>query len=1001
MSISNSNKRKKEGDESSSESLKKRNIEDDKKKNEESIQLWTLGISECHCSIEYDQKLRLQSSNKSDEKEDPETDSDDIENKIQVPENTTLLELIEFLCNGPIRERRDCNDYGVNQHLWELKIIPAGRSIESFGAAKEGKKYELCKPSDNTMPNLCELKDDLDCTDIVSTKQLVKNLNSLEVGGCIYLMYDYGTTTELLLSVLSVEECINSKLSLCILNDEVIYDGEVNENDIQQVPAFHLPKEQQIDAFYPNFSKNFIGKGHPMNAVTLGLSSRITRQDDTVFSSMESSSNRGNDVFFCATPFDDMNKFLTLGEEAWSSSKGAEISLSCTSRHIFPPNNREAYNKFQEVHESHPMKDFGPHIIALYKEKIEIKNQFDFSRTFPKTTQQLTSGKFRWIRYSNFKKGSVLKIIVGRGFGSNNRMMKKSQILRKWNKRFESFHELLCAVEASWKHPQDNYLSELGDVILTEHDIDLGPSKPLPEEPPILCKKEDTIIVSSSEGKQQPGVTALAVATTHNNTPVLYSGHENGIICKWDLTTNEIIWKRQVFQAKMVGKSTDLGHEDCGTPTGIRGIVAKESSSSQTNSNTYHEIFTWSHGFEPNSATPSKLKVLNGEDGMLLYSLTCEFDDVDAYPLISCVVFSKLKYNDEDDDWDEAIIVGLQATTEILEDDENYSDFDLEEAEDFAHGNILPFVDKVANESWRGHSGTIRSMAAVPDKFIVSCSECPGHRFAEMIILWCTERPGIPLHRIDLEKSTVQRKNPSLFHPVNSFQGGISIFKNKILLGCDYGDMIVPLEIIENESNGSSACTTTTCNIGQSSTLSMEGYAKIGYNASDLGGTYKGCLVGSGNVAIINNESCGEVWVFPINSIGQNPAIDTDLRRRTSQEMDDLVVGDTEFDAHNKILKAQGMADGQIYLPRQEGDTGPEVLAMKGRWVVAGYSCGTILRSTLLPETYGIEESTIEGGSSSNLFASSYLGESGINSTPHFDALKQAPPSQPERCTIM
>lgn len=124
-----------------------------------------------------------------------------------------------------------------------------------------------------------------------------------------------------------------------------------------------------------------------------------------------------------------------------------------------------------------------------------------------------------------------------------------------------------------------------------------------------------------------------------------------------------------------------------------------------------------------------------GDNGVEFDKLVCAVRDENEgmlYPAISCLVFSKLQYQGK---WYESVIVGLYASTETLEYDARYGDFDLEEAQEHCFGNILPFVGDQSLKTWTGHTGSIRSMVVIPDSFIVSCSDCFGHQTADAIIL--------------------------------------------------------------------------------------------------------------------------------------------------------------------------------------------------------------------------------------------------------------------------
>ena len=91
----------------------------------------------------------------------------------------------------------------------------------------------------------------------------------------------------------------------------------------------------------------------------------------------------------------------------------------------------------------------------------------------------------------------------------------------------------------------------------------------------------------------------------------------------------------------------------------------------------------------------------------------------DANPTISTVVFCKL-YNKRRKAFVDSIVIGLHCVCETVQDyGRSYSDFDLDEAQEFSEGNILPFYENPVDgnsalESWRGHRGHHEHRQEVP-----------------------------------------------------------------------------------------------------------------------------------------------------------------------------------------------------------------------------------------------------------------------------------------------
>jgi hypothetical protein len=398
--------------------------------------------------------------------------------RVEVTDKDTLFDLTRLLCDGPIKDRREY-DYGVDAHLWSLTFYQAGVKLAKRMSPlmmTDATAERCIGPTDESSRPFEEFEGD-DGEVFVKVKTKIGELTALEVGGCVHLSYDMGTTTDLFLAVLSVEEAdANSCLRLV---KEDVGDIKADQLAIGGVLAYNLAKNKQIDAFYPKFSAAFLGKTQKLNVAILGLSLRVSRHDDSTFAAMEAAESQ-NDVFFCPLPFDNMDDFLTLAEKAWAGS-------GC-DRWLFPPTpeGKQAYDNVKKSLTGNPWASGSS---LYYQSKIEPNEGFSFAKTFPLTAEQFSSGRFRWIRYQR----GVLRVIVGRS--DRDRQAKNDQVLRTWTRKFQTLHELLCAVEASWTLPDDPS-KPLGSTLLPLHDVDLSPSNPLPPEPPTLGKAEEAVVVS-------------------------------------------------------------------------------------------------------------------------------------------------------------------------------------------------------------------------------------------------------------------------------------------------------------------------------------------------------------------------------------------------------------------------------------------------------------------------------------------------------------------------
>lgn len=877
---------------------------------------WTLGISAAK-EIQTLEKENILESN--------------YEGHVEVTDKDTLFALTNVLCDGPIKNRREV-DHGVNDHLWELTIHPPGKKLGLLSAQKSispevgvrtDPKSEKCiGPNENHPPVLGEPQNDNGDESIVKVSTKVGELRAFQVGSVLHLKYDMGSTTNLFLVVLSAQ-LADAYSSLHIVEDFV--DDIVDQQAMKGVPAFVIAKDKQIDSFFPKFSAAFLGKTQKLNAALLGLCSCVSREDDTLFAAMEAPGI--GDVFSCPHPFESVDEFLVLAEESWGNNH--------SDRCLFPPtpHGKVAYEKTKENTKGDPSKK---NTSLFYKPKIKPIPEFSFSTTFPHTAEQFTNGRFRWIKY---QKG-LLQVMVGRM--DRNRSTKKAQVLRSWKRDFDTLHDLLCAVEASWTVPDDSSKG-LGNTVLQLYDSYLGPSDPLPPKPPILGRVEEAVVVSPPN--DLPRVTAAALISTF-----LYTGHHDGSIRKWDLNTNMVLWRVKVFRDW--SQFTNLVN-------GVRGITIHESDGGS------HSLYTWSHFIEDETwedRKPAKIKVVR-ENGTLSHILSCQVGEDDSNPLVNCITHGLCADNGS---WKDTLFVGLEASALVDSYQTNYEDYDIEYSQDIAEGNILPFdiVSRKRLETWRGHRGPIRSLAAVTQKYLVSVSECPRTLFPESLILWDLKHPGVPLQRIDFYTEDERGKYP----PFDCLIGGIAVHENKVVLGCDYGGKIVPIDL----ENG----------VGDPS-LKPCGHAKLIKGKNEDVSTFRGCMAGIGNLSALASGVSGEVYIFSIDTLATSPFLDRDMTKKFSHER--------ENDDVLKVLQSRAMATGVIQFPMScgvksrkrkvsrsiehvgEADEGddddcddwlgygsgaPECIAMSGKWIVATYGNGGIMKSAL-PKEVAIEGNAV------------------------------------------
>ena len=487
--------------------------------------------------------------------------------------------------------------------------------------------------------------------------------------------------------------------------------------------------------------------------------------------------------------------------------------------------------------------------------------------------------------------------------------------------------------------------------MLPQYDNDLGPSKPLPPDPPVFGQKSDAIILSGPDKLLR--VTALAVMEGSGDVTTLYSGHEDGTLRRWNYSatnSNSESTPKWCIAACKDWVAID-GSRYGESRSGVRSIAVREKDGK-------HLVYTWSHeteeeymdgeDFPPN---PAEIRVWNGETGSRHHTIVCEIDGPN--PLISTVVFTPLLIGGK---WLDSLIVGLQATASTYKYDSHFDNYNLDEAQQLAEGNIVPISYRqdvwklqenasstVVNigETWRAHGGFIRAMAADDEKnLVVSLSEHGGHGFADEIILWSTEEPGIPLSKVVLYNNKCGMRYPIVDGGIT----GLLLYNDVILVGCGYGDIIVPIRVEDD------------------SYLTLCGSLNLRQRYYEDSSFHGHMANGGGEVCAIVNEGETQIWLYSTN-ITESEYLDKNTKNKSSREMEE----DKHDDGHFKALKARAAALGRVKLDRRSGGSsneeqllypfadgsssgGPEVLALKGRHLVAGFGNGSIVAAALLPD---------------------------------------------------
>ena len=915
----------------------------------------------------------------------------------------SFLQLATELCNNALHKRRP-NDYHVHAHVWNWKLsslqhhlkTAQGRGLGTMDDDSSSPSRSDDEDSDNEdayrgghliapREQLNMYRQDLEEDEYQLLDAATETLSTalLPQGHILHFTYDMGSTTHLYLKVVSVRPLMAGSIR------RYLFPANSKAPQVQRMEAleaYSLTKEHQIDAFFPNFAKAFLSK--QVGSITWGLCSKIRSERDTVWCSMENATC-SSDVFFASRPFTDMSEFLTLAEEAWTPTKQTKrYNPNFVSRHVFPSGaTGDASFEHMTERSNDENAQFGPKLLLFRKPRDESVEEtkktpsFDFGKAFPRTYAHFTSGKFRWIKYKN----GILRVLVGRATGHDHREFSSDQVLVTWRRTFCTLHELLCAVEASWVY--GNF--PLGaDTILAGIDADVGPSHPVPPEPKVLGRKQDAVVVSKCNDTNQKMITVMEMAQEDDGKMVLYCGHVNGTLNKWCLKTNQLLWSKQVFEnctddfehfSKYIGvwlKATG----------GVAGLVIRQQDDGK------HLLYVWTHAIDDDDPYPSVVHCLNGSDGSLVTTYTCHVGQDTkgrvAFPSIATIVVAPL-WNKDEKAWMDTLVVGLHCSPAgLIQWNQDYSDFNLDAAQACGEGNILPFDLSTgkALETWRGHSGIIRAMAVMlQDKYLLSYSMRHGHGLPDAMVLWDLQNPGVPLSRFDFWDPSASLRKQQKYRLEDI--SGISISGRCVLFFDNSADRIAAVKVNKNRRRGKVS-------------LSMEGYARVGARYHEDSGSHGSMAMSGGKVAL-SNEVDHNCWLFDIESVCSDARLDKrdGNRRLFFGERH----GDDDEDAASRQQLARQLALGKVEFPPfagcppkrkkrrlgafescgfslesnevpdddigfwitdrddGQGNGGPVAHAMYGKWLVAGYLNGSIVRAPLLPDEFDVPPKKIGG----------------------------------------
>ena len=795
--------------------------------------------------------------------------------------SSTLKQLAETLCDHAVRELRprDCN---VDAHMWTFIIGSAEVNGRTKWATRG--RYTSC---------FHDFSDDGD-------RSPATRLRSLQLSNRSRLRFEYdmGDTAQVAMKVLNAGEPTRSEglprwMPATSQANEVLRGSEEWRRLMASVPAHSA--SARIDSAYPRLAKLILrmsneadagaewdddGEGGeeraPAADFLLGLSAMETRADDATFLAVGTSDC---DLLHAPVAFASVEELLKTADDALAPDPSLRpYRAGWTSHLLFPaamePEAEETYNRLradvgreglgpvQRVHrmgaaaaESLGGGGSGGSAAAPVSRRRRgttvSTSAFSFAQAFPRTNEQLTSGRFRWFKYEPARR--ALTVCVGRGGGVDRRT--PQHICRAWKAQFDSLHELLCAVEASWVHP-DRRQVELGSTALDVIDEDNGPRCPLPPPPPRLAgpgsattlripteRARVTAMLFAACRRSAPArvwhaafVNEPAVITADDALSVLFVGTAGGHLERWALEPASLAWRKLrahaerapedaeaiYMEAELSDEEAEDRDDDDGASPGLPviGLLLADDSAAGTT-----RLFSWSH--------EHRIKVWKARSGACVDEFEAVvgggFFSAGWAVAINCVVLVRQP------DGARVLLAGLHCAGDAPNwvasgRDEPPEDADEESDDDCGElGNLLPLDPSSgeALEAWVGHETPVVALATTASGYVASC----GSAFcATNLLLWSTE--GVLLRQIVFNNlrdrpdplSESHRRVPPLMHDVN----GMAAHGNTLLLMVDYGAALLAVDL-ESEA--------------------VRGKLRVGLHPGYEGGGFHCCLASTANLA--------------------------------------------------------------------------------------------------------------------------------------------------------
>jgi hypothetical protein len=242
---------------------------------------------------------------------------------------------------------------------------------------------------------------------------------------------------------------------------------------LEQVPAFKLEKRKTLDSIFPNFSKAVMTQSNLGFTMGLSCEGQHPNRIDGCFLSLLKGRH---DFLYAPMPFVSVEELFIVAEKSVKSFNQKKTALLKKYREdwitwimhprVMSVDEEKSVLQLHRTEAMDPFENYGP--VKSYcrlseNEACAPPNGFSFQSIVPKSNQQLTSGKFRWISYRH----EVLRVCVGRSAGGG-RECDREHVLQEWRRKFTSFHEMMCAVEASWMRNGEY----IGDSMLAEDTED-------------------------------------------------------------------------------------------------------------------------------------------------------------------------------------------------------------------------------------------------------------------------------------------------------------------------------------------------------------------------------------------------------------------------------------------------------------------------------------------------------------------------------------------------